>query len=184
MKKFLCLILCLVLCLGLAACKDKKAKQATGDTAVYTVCVLGQNDTPLANVGVFVYEDQSQKELVWYEVTDENGKMTFEDVQRDTYVAVLSEVPVGYAVEESYPLTGLETTIRLQTGTMTDDMDITYKLGDMVMDFTVTDTEGNEWSLKELLQTKKAVVLNFYYNGCVPCQMEFPHLQDFGKMRK
>lgn len=178
MKRWICLALALVLCLSLAACKDKKTKTVTGESAVHTVLVLGENDAPLANVGVFVYEDQTQKELVWYDTTDENGKMTFEDVQSNAYVAVLSDVPVGYAVEESYALTGLETTIRLKPGVMTDDMDITYNLGDMVMDFTVTDTEGNAWSLKEQLQTHKAVVLNFYYNGCVPCQMEFPLLQE------
>lgn len=179
-KRILCLLLCLALLFSLAACggKSKKTSETTGDKAVHTVRIVNQSDAPMANVGVYIYEDSTKAELVWYDTTNEAGEMTFEDVQRDTYVAVLAEVPVGYGVEDYYPLTGLTTEIRLSAGTMTDDMDITYQLGDMVMDFSVTDTDGNTWSLKQLLESKDAVVLNFYYNGCVPCQMEFPHLQE------
>lgn len=179
-KRIMCLLLCLGLVLSLAACKGESKTQAstTGDRAVHTVRIVNQSDAPLANVGVYIYEDSTKAELVWYDTTNEAGEMTFEDVQKDTYVAVLAEVPVGYGVEEYYPLTGLTTEIRLSAGTMTGEEDITYKLGDMVMDFTVTDTDGNTYSLLELLQSKDAVVLNFYYNGCVPCQMEFPHLQE------
>ena len=191
-KSLLCLVLSVLMLLSLVACKkssdDKSASgntegtngtnPTTGKAAVHTVRILNEADTPLENVGVYIYEDETKKELVWYDATDAEGKMSFEDVQRDTYVAVLDEVPVGYEVKEFYPLTGLETEIRLEIGEMTEDMDIVYNLGDLVMDFTVTDTEGQEYSLKNLLESKDAVVLNFYYNGCVPCQMEFPFLQE------
>ncbi len=181
MKRFLCLLLCLGVLLSLAACNQAKKQggdKPTGDRAVHTVKVLNENGSPLSGVGVYIYEDSTKKELVWYDNTNDAGEMTFEDVQRETYVAVLADVPVGYAVEEYYALTGLSTEIRLTAGTMTGEEDIVYNLGDMVMDFSVTDTDGNVWSLNELLKTKDAVVLNFYYNDCVPCQMEFPHLQE------
>ena len=180
-RSLLCLVLSVLMLLSLAACKkggkdaastngtEKGTNPTTGKAAVHTVRILNEADAPLENVGVYIYEDETMKELVWYDATDAEGKMSFEDVQRDTYVAVLDQIPVGYAVEEFYPLTGLETEIRLAVGEMTDDMDIVYNLGDLVMDFTVTDTEGQEYSLNTLLETKDAVVLNFYYNGCVPC---------------
>ena len=185
-RSLLCLVLSVLVLLSLVACKksdemidpDSTKDAATGEKAVHTVRILNEADTPLENVGVYIYEDETMKELVWYDATDAEGKISFEDVQRDTYVAVLDEVPVGYAVQDFYPLTGLETEIRLAIGEMTDDMDIVYNLGDLVMDFTVTDTEGQEYSVKTLLETKDAVVLNFYYNGCVPCQMEFPFLEE------
>lgn len=191
-KSLLCLLLSLLMLMSLVACKkgggddadetgassNKGTNPTTGKAAVHTVRILNEADAPMENVGVYIYEDESMKELVWYDATDAEGKMSFEDVQRDTYVAVLDSVPVGYEVKEFYPLTGLETEIRLEVGVMTEDMDIVYNLGDLVMDFTVTDTEGQEYSLKKLLESKDAVILNFYYNGCVPCQMEFPFLQE------
>ena len=52
-----------------------------------------------------------------------------------------------------------------------------YKLGDYMGDYTVTDVNGNSYTFSELLTEKKAIVLNFWYINCGPCQMEFPYLQ-------
>lgn len=52
-----------------------------------------------------------------------------------------------------------------------------YKLGDYMGDYTVTDVNGNEYTFSKLLESKKAIVLNFWYVNCGPCQMEFPYLQ-------
>ena len=52
-----------------------------------------------------------------------------------------------------------------------------YALGDYMGDYTVTDTNGNTHTFSELLKTKKAIVLNFWFVNCGPCQMEFPYLQ-------
>ena len=52
-----------------------------------------------------------------------------------------------------------------------------YSLGDKMGDYTVTDVNGNEYVFSELLKSKKAIVLNFWYVNCGPCQMEFPFLQ-------
>ncbi len=52
-----------------------------------------------------------------------------------------------------------------------------YALGDYMGDYTVTDINGNTHSFSELLKSKKAIVLNFWFVNCGPCQMEFPYLQ-------
>ena len=52
-----------------------------------------------------------------------------------------------------------------------------YSLGDYMGDYTVTDINGNSYVFSELLKTKKAIVLNFWFVNCGPCQMEFPYLQ-------
>ena len=49
--------------------------------------------------------------------------------------------------------------------------------GGIMFDFTVTDPEGEEYTLSEILKEKKAVVLNLWYTGCQPCKAEFPYLQ-------
>lgn len=52
-----------------------------------------------------------------------------------------------------------------------------YKLGDYMGNYTVTDINGNTHTFSEILKEKKAIVLNFWFINCGPCQMEFPYLQ-------
>ncbi len=53
----------------------------------------------------------------------------------------------------------------------------TYNLGDYMGDYTVTDVNGVTYCFSKLLESKKAIVLNFWFINCGPCQMEFPYLQ-------
>lgn len=70
----------------------------------------------------------------------------------------------------------------LQDGALADQ---SLSLGDMMCDFSVmagdpavtSSTLTVEYTLSELLKTKKAVVLNFWFEGCGPCRTEFPYLQ-------
>lgn len=55
--------------------------------------------------------------------------------------------------------------------------DSSYTLGDYMGDYTITDVNGNTYTFSEILKDKKAIVLNFWFINCVPCQMEFPYLQ-------
>ena len=172
-------IVLLLVCVGILLAfllqkEDTPDNNLPSDDMTYTVQVKDGNETPFEEVGVYIYEDASMQELVWYDTTDKDGKMQFTDVPSDTYVAVLSDVPQGYLTEEYYPLTGELTEIILSSGLMTDEdmQNMTYDLGDVMMDFVIVDTEGVEYRLSELLQTKKAVVLNFWYIECQPCKQE------------
>ena len=55
---------------------------------------------------------------------------------------------------------------------------VTFKRGDVFADMSVTTPDGTTYKISELLAEKKAVVLNFWYINCGPCQMEFPYMQD------
>lgn len=180
-----CLLVCL--CIVLVMCSGGRQDVAptttgaavSGEPVTYTVQVKNQGGLFLPNVGVYIYEDDTLAELVWFAKTDDSGKMTFTDVPSESYVAVLTDVPTGYAVETMYPITGEQTEIVLSAAQMSEDVtDLTYKLGDMMMDFTVEDAEGNTYTLSKLLEQKKAVVLNFWYVACGPCKAEFPYLQE------
>ena len=50
-------------------------------------------------------------------------------------------------------------------------------LGKPFPDFTVTDTEGNTFTLSEQLTDHEAVLINFWATWCNPCRTEFPYLQ-------
>ena len=47
-------------------------------------------------------------------------------------------------------------------------------LGKPFPDFTVTDTDGNTFTLSEALKDHEAVLINFWATWCSPCKNEFP----------
>ncbi len=49
-----------------------------------------------------------------------------------------------------------------------------YSLGDVVDDFTLTDTEGNEHNLYSITAQGKYVFLDFFFDTCGPCQQTTP----------
>lgn len=60
-----------------------------------------------------------------------------------------------------------------------DDLDgVTFKRGDVFADMSVTTPDGTTYKISEILKEKKAVVLNFWFINCGPCEMEFPYIQD------
>lgn len=182
--RLVALLLAVSLCFGLASCGKKQQEENPAPSVgtekrTYTVTLKTEGGKALADVGVYFYTDSTLAELVWFAKTDADGKASFTDLESNGYVAVLSEVPDGYKVEPYYLLTALEVEIVLPTNMSDVDLaDLNYKLGDVMMNFTVTDVNGKTWVLADLLAEKKAVVLNFWYLQCAPCKMEFPYLQE------
>ena len=171
----------------LLACCGKKQEEKPADSGnvqstptQYTVELCSDSGYPLEGVGIYVYTDASMQELVWFARTDAEGKISFRDVTCEGYIAVLDGVSSDYIVEETYPLTGEHTLItvvaQMQSGV--DLSAVTRSLGDVMFDFTVTDCDGFEYTLTELLKEKDAVVLNFWYLNCMPCRQEFPYMQE------
>lgn len=175
-------VLAVLLAVLLAFCglMGREDASTPGGDMTYTVQVKNASDAPMEGIGVYIYEDDTLTDLVWFDKTDAQGQVSFTAAASDKYVAALGNIPTGYAAEAYYPLTGELTEIVLSAGVMSEEdmKNLTYALGDLMMDFTITDTEGKEYTLSELLKTKKAVVLNFWYTTCEPCKAEFPYLQE------
>ncbi len=186
----LCLAACM--CLALFACGETGSTQTEPDTTettaagdgtpeigTYTVQVAAETGTAFEKIGVYIYEDNTLAELVWFAKTDEAGMISFSAPVQEGYVAVLEGIPQGYHVEESYPLANRETSIVLDIEMASGDdlANQTLRLGDVMCDLTVTDVNGNTYQISELLKEKDAVVLNFWFLACTPCKMEFPYLQ-------
>ena len=54
-----------------------------------------------------------------------------------------------------------------------------YNVGDIVNDFTVTDTDGVEHNLYSITAEGKYVFLDFFFDTCPPCQTTTPLFNEF-----
>ena len=178
-KRIFAMMLAVMLLAILSGCEEAPDPVAD-EKLTYKITVLTQDGAPVKDVKVFVYEDPSQAELVSVAKTDDQGCISFVEEAREAFVAILQDVPVGFEVEELYTISmgNNEITLLERTLTIEELSTVRYDLGDRITTLSVTDCDGNRHNVGELLKTKKAVVLNFWYLNCDPCRMEFPYLQE------
>ncbi|MBQ9780249.1 MAG: redoxin family protein [Clostridia bacterium] len=133
----------------------------------------------MKGVNVYVYNNDSLEEMVEYTTTDENGVAQFSLKYSADYRIVLSGVPQGYNTQDSYTFDSARTANITLTSSVIADTDLTgvnYKLGSVMHDFSVVDSDGTTHKLSDILKEKKACVLNFWYTTCSYCVEEFPYL--------
>ena len=145
-----------------------------------TLTVMSEGGAPLCDLGVYLYADSEMTKPVYDDTTDNDGTVTFSGDAKAEYTVALKDVPEGYGAQDSYTVTAENAYIILKAVLRPEDSlkDSKFRKGDVFLDFSVTDTEGNTYKLSELLKTKKAVVLNFWFINCAPCKMEFPYLSE------
>lgn len=182
LRRAVLLVLTLALAAGLfGACSEVPQPTApSAEEQTYTVTLKTASGQALSKVEVFVYADETLDDLVTIGKTDTDGVASFTLSKAQEYTVVLKNVPGGYPTEVSYPITQQNTEIVL-TAKLIANPDMSkqkFRLHDVMFDFSVTDTEGKIYTLSELLQQKKAVVLNFWFVQCNPCKAEFPFLQE------
>lgn len=133
----------------------------------YHITVRTHSGQYLPGVGVRVFADTDMTEIIWYDKTDESGKMSFIADTFDGYVVALENIPDGYAAAKYYALTGENSEIILSIGLQTNvDLNTTVlNLGSAMVDMTFAAADGNEYTVSQLLASKKAVVLYFFDSG-------------------
>ena len=205
LKKILSLVLCLVLIFGcvipLASCGGDDPDEDTdgpGGSVVgggdgtnngmvnYTVQVKTVGGMPLKDVKVTVFGGETGDEYVALPTdTDANGTVVFELAKADNYTIKLEGVPEGYIVkscdskETRYKMEETGAVITLSSAPIaTGGFSDSYSLGDIMYDFTLTDIDGKSYKLSEMLETKKMVMINFWYKNCSNCAYEFPYINE------
>lgn len=152
---------------------------STGDKKTYTVTLKTGAGKVLSGVSVFIV-DTENPDFLKHAKTDDKGKATFELEQSNTYAIELDNVPSGYVIEKQYPITSTTTNLVISSTLRPDTglAGVSYSVGDIAYDATLTDPDGNKINFAEILKTKKAIVLNFWYTTCTYCLQEFPYIQD------
>ena len=173
----------------LAGCKGKDASDATSSVSeessvatgktTYTVTVETAGGMPLEGLDVYIYGDASLEDLKQFGETDADGVASLEVAEGSGYVAVVSGAPKGYDIKPSYPITGSNTKLVLESSLIKDGnlADVQLGLGDVMYDFTVTEAGGKEITLSEMLEEKDMVLINFWYTTCSWCLKEFPYME-------
>lgn len=188
MKRLLAALFALAMVLSmttmLGACKkpddvdSSDAALAGGNS--YVVALKTAGGMPMEGVAVYVYTDDSLKDLVEFKETDEKGRAIFELPVSKKYAVTLSGVPKGYDLEDSYSFTDNLASITLVSKLIADESlsGATLGLGDVMYDFSVTTPKGDKVTLSEMLKEKKMVLLNFWYTTCTYCVAEFPFMEE------
>lgn len=154
------------------------ADPSTPTEVTYTVTVRTDKGTLVEGVTVSIYTTDSTPAAVGK--TNSKGVATMTLMSAASYKIILSDVPAGFSAKESYTFRSTKANINLTSvpyTTPTDHSKGNYKVGSIMGDFTLTDTDGNSYTLSELLKEKELVILNFWYVSCVPCKAEFPHFE-------
>ena len=191
MKKLLSLLLVGVMLLGMAACAEPQQNQTTApgttggapsssEKATYTVKLTSAGGMALSGYSVMIYKDAACNDIETVGTTDQNGNVTF-SLKKDMkhYIKLDSNGLKGYDLQPYYEFNGTTANITLTSSLIQGESvsSNSFKLGDVMYDFSFTDTDGNTVKLSEVLAEKDMVMLNFWYVDCSACQTEFPVLQ-------
>ena len=145
----------------------------------YTVTVRSDKGVAIEGVTVSVYTGEDSPAGTGR--TNAKGVATMTLMSANSYRVVLSNIPAGLSAKESYTFTSTRVNINLSTVAQIspdDHSKANYKVGATMGDFTLSDTDGNVYTLSQLLQEKDLIILNFWFVNCIPCQAEFPYFED------
>ena len=188
MKRMLCFFLIVAMLCSMAACGGETAQPTEAavseKTAIYTVTVETAGGMMLPGLDVYIYADNTLSDLKKFGQTDENGQISFELPESDSYAVTLSGVAKGYDVAESYAFKGNSARITLTSSLIKDESlsGATLGLGDVMYDFNVLTPDGETVSLSAMLSEKKMVLINFWYTTCTYCVAEFPFMEEAYQM--
>ncbi|MBD5632392.1 MAG: TlpA family protein disulfide reductase [Clostridia bacterium] len=180
-----CFAVCL--CVGVVACTKRTDYPDYTNTGVgdaykdrYVVSVKSAGGLPLNDVRISAKKDG----ITRMSGVSVNGKIEF-TLPADEYELVIDEtsLPLGYYLDADTVYKTTKENARVDVSILSTVIHSTapsgtkYSLGDIMYNFGFTDTAGVKHTLEDVLATKKAVMLNFWYTSCGPCRNEFPAVQ-------
>lgn len=152
---------------------------------MYKINVQTMDGYGLSGVTVHLYNGDT--EVTSLRTNNAGSAIFMENILADlgTYTIKLTDLPAGYkladesAVYQTAPLKGMSVNIPLMpTGVIMEQAPAnkTYKLGDVMYDFSLRLSDGTTTTLSQILEEKDMVFLNFWALRCAPCKQEFPFM--------
>ncbi len=160
----------------------KKDEEIEGSkNGEYTVTIKTKGGMPFADMPVYCYEYENGTtgSLADYASTDADGKVFFKlDPDKKYAVSVIDNIPKGYNAHEFYPLVSANFDVVLESALINESIGSKqFKLGDVMYDFSFTNCHGDTVKLSDELKSHDMVLINFWYDGCSACELEFPYMQ-------
>lgn len=164
---------------GVSSCGNNNITSQNQYDYDLQVNVKSNSGKKMKNVKVGLYDGNT---LISSEKTDEEGLCNF-NVPKKSYEVKLSELPDGYYVDKEYYTNVNDSQFDIVLYSKIAETERpedkgTYSIGDVMYDYTFTNTEGEQLTFSSLLTTYKAIFVNFYYIGCTWCEREFPFLEE------
>lgn len=181
LTSFLAALFMATLIVPIAAC------DTNGGGGNTTVSVVSMGNKGLEGVTVTAKSGSTSKSGK----TNENGKVSLNLDKSLAYDVTFENLPKGYYISSG-------TKYKIEANSKEEpkfyipskviegesvDPKYVYKTGDVMYDFSFTTTVGGKTvTLSEELETKKAVIINFWGSLCSNCQVEFPAIESTYKM--
>ncbi len=176
---------------------------SSGEEVEYTFTITAQNGMPLEDSGVKLYKGKKLQATGW---TDEKGVATVKAPKGE--YTVKTQLKEGFHATKALTTNKEELvyTINAESSLIDDEIPEEYFLSndnskkeyfnvyDVMYDVTFTTTQlkwtkdskgylkseqvTEEIKFSDILKTKKAIMLNFWYVNCSWCQYEFPYIQE------
>ena len=158
---------------------DVYVESPVSSPAEFTVKVVTEGGMPVKDAMVYVHKSDKEFDVACKPVaTNSDGIAEFHLEEGQSYSVQLDGLHARYAVPDGgaphgrYAVNTGEVVIKLAYAS--DYQPSAYALGDKLPNYTVTDVNGQEYSLYSLLETKDMIMLNFWFINCAPCRAEFP----------
>ncbi|MBQ4561091.1 MAG: redoxin domain-containing protein [Clostridia bacterium] len=133
----------------------------------YNVSIKTEGGMLLSDIDVFVYFDSSLEKLIDYGKTDKDGKVNFTLAEYDNYAIVFSGIEKGYNVADYYSFEGENTDITFTSKIIEDEdiYDAKFAVGNVLYDWNFTVDEGKNVKFSDILDDKKLLIINFWYES-------------------
>ena len=165
--------------LVLVGCNTRKNPDPNKNYTIYVQSVGG-----LKLSGVTVTASSSGSAFASGE-TDSSGKFVF-NADDGVYDISVDNLPLGYTLIDTNTYKTSESNRTLKILAISSVIKETvptekvYREGDVIYDFSIIDKSGSSdetFTVSEILETKKMVLLNFWSTNCNPCMSEMPELE-------
>ncbi len=149
----------------------------------YVISITSAGGLPLNNVRVTASKDGNPLKSG----ISKNGKVELA-LELDEYDLTFANLPDGYYIPEgatyktsaeSYEFSAVFNSKVISSSATTGTV---YRVGDVMHDFVVTESDGARLLLSDLVENNKAVMLNFWFKSCGPCRSEFPAIEEAYKV--